>query len=193
MSGEQRGERGGPSALLSGLPVRDANAFAQRKLDAASFPVTEAPTYLATHDRTSPPPDQGVYRRQKGSHPRLQTHAHPCPSKSSPRRSCRHGDDKHHPAALPAARREATRAAKAGAPRCRGGAENRQARPADKSMILSLFFRALFERWKAASEGHRRPTVNLPFLGRCTGCAAVQTHTLSLATAVLLMKTSCHR
>mmetsp|Transcript_29390 Transcript_29390/g.94485 ORF Transcript_29390/g.94485 Transcript_29390/m.94485 type:complete len:106 (-) Transcript_29390:215-532(-) len=60
MSGEQRGERGGPSALLSGLPVRDANAFAQRKLDAASFPVTEAPTYLATHDRTSPPPDQVV-------------------------------------------------------------------------------------------------------------------------------------
>ena len=46
--------------------------------------VTEAPTYLATHDRTSPPPDQGVYRRQKGSHPRLQTHAHPCPSKARP-------------------------------------------------------------------------------------------------------------
>ena len=127
MSGEQRGERGGPSALLSGLPVRDANAFAQRKLDAASFPACalllpeltsrgslgphpsqtnagHGGANLPRHARPHEPPSRP--RRVPASKGFPPTPVDPRPSlpiESSPRRSCRHGDDKHHPAALPAA------------------------------------------------------------------------------------------
>lgn len=84
MSGEQRGERGGPSALLSGLPVRDANAFAQRKLDAASFPACALLLpELTTRGSLGPHPSQTNAGHGGANLPR---HARPHEPPSRPRR-----------------------------------------------------------------------------------------------------------
>ena len=84
MSGEQRGERGGPSALLSGLPVRDANAFAQRKLDAASFPACALLLpELTSRGSLGPHPSQTNAGHGGANLPR---HARPHEPPSRPRR-----------------------------------------------------------------------------------------------------------
>jgi len=55
---------GSPSAaaLLQNLPVRNAAHFSlcKKKGGVYGFRVVEPATYIALHDRTLPPPDQGA-------------------------------------------------------------------------------------------------------------------------------------
>ena len=110
MSGEQRGERGGPSALLSGLPVRDANAFAQRKLDAASFPACALllPELTTRGSWPTPIPNKRRSRRRQPTSPRTTARA-PIPTKACtgvkrvPTHACRPTPIPAHRKARPAA------------------------------------------------------------------------------------------